>query len=86
MAHPLRISRSGKHRGSFHEIILEEKMVLKIYALIWVLGISAATILYLTGNLTPFMQVVFGLLTFAATFLGFLSVVPAVIFHSPTKH
>lgn len=61
-------------------------MVIKIYALIWVLGITAASICYLTGNLTPFMQVAFGLLTFGTLFMGFLSVIPSVIFHGPTKH
>ena len=62
-------------------------MVLKIYIALWILGITAAVTLYLTGNLTPFLQVVFGLLTFSATFLGFLSVIPATIFHgAPKEH
>lgn len=61
-------------------------MIVKIYGLIWLVGIIAAAVFYLTGNLTPFMQVVFGLLTFGATYLGFLSIIPVTIFHAPEKH
>lgn len=61
-------------------------MVLKIYALIWLLGVTAAGLIYLTGNMSPFLKVLFGLFTFGALFLGFLSVIPSVIFHAPDKH
>jgi hypothetical protein len=60
-------------------------MVLKIYISIWIFGIIAAGICYLTGNLTPLMKVLFGLLTFGTMFMGFLSVIPATIFHSDKK-
>lgn len=61
-------------------------MIVKVYALIWVLGLMAAGILYLTGNLTPVWQVVFGFLTFGMIFMGMISVLPAVTHHEPTKH
>lgn len=61
-------------------------MIVKIYALIWVLGLLAAGILYLTGNLTPLMQIIFGFLTFGAIFMGMISVLPFVAtHHSPSK-
>ena len=60
-------------------------MVLKGYIAIWILGIIAAAIVYFTGNLTPFMKVLFGFFTFGAIFLGFLSVIPSVIFHGEPK-
>lgn len=62
-------------------------MVAKIYFSLWIFGLMAAGILYLTGNLTPFMRVVFGFLTFGTLFMGFLSVIPTTIFHgSPKEH
>lgn len=60
-------------------------MVLKIYISLWILGIAAAVTFYLTGNLTPFMKVVFGFLTFGTLFMGFLSVIPSTIFHAPPR-
>lgn len=61
-------------------------MIVKIYAMIWVLGILAAALLYLTGNLTPIVQVVFGFLTFGTVFMGMLSVLPAATSHQTAKH
>lgn len=62
-------------------------MVLKGYIAIWALGIIAAAVVYFTGNLTPFMKVLFGFFTFGAIFLGFLSVIPSTVFHGePKKH
>lgn len=62
-------------------------MIIKVYALIWVLGLTAAGILYATGNLTPVVQVVFGFLTFGMIFMGMIAVLPVVTtHHEPTKH
>lgn len=62
-------------------------MVLKGYIALWILGIIAAAIFYLTGNLTPFWKVMFGFFTFGAIFMGFLSVIPSTVFHGePKKH
>ena len=62
-------------------------MVLKIYFSLWILGIIAAGIFYFTGNLTPFLKVLFGFLTFGTLFMGFLSVIPTTIFHgTPKEH
>lgn len=62
-------------------------MILKGYLAIWTVGIVAALIVYLTGNLTPFWKVLFGFFTFGAVFLGFLSVIPSTVFHGePKKH
>jgi hypothetical protein len=62
-------------------------MITKIYASIWVLGILAAAILYLTGNFTPVVQIVFGFLSFGAIFMGMIAVLPLTVApHSPSKH
>lgn len=62
-------------------------MIVKIYGAMWALGLLAAIILYLTGNLTPVMEVLFGFLTFGALFMGLIAVLPATEFHAPThKH
>ncbi len=61
-------------------------MIAKIYLMLWVLGITTATALYLTGNLTPFLQVLFGLLTFGTLMFGFISIIPATFFHGTKEH
>lgn len=62
-------------------------MVTKIYALIWVLGFLAVGITYLTGNLNPFMVILFGFLSFGAIFMGMIGVLPMTQVHHPVnKH
>ena len=62
-------------------------MLLKIYGLIWVLGLLAVGVFYLSGNLNPLIQIVFGFLTFGAIFMGMIAVLPFAVTHrSPTKH
>lgn len=62
-------------------------MIIKIYALIWLLGLMIAGIFYLTGNLTPMVQIVFGFLTVTMVFMGVLSVLPTVLSdHTEPKH
>lgn len=62
-------------------------MIAKIYALIWILGLAAAGIFYLTGNLTPVIQIVFGFLTFGMIFMGMISILPfEATHHLPSKH
>lgn len=56
-------------------------MIVKIYALIWALGILAVGLFYLTGNFTPFVAVVFGFLSFGAIFMGMMSVLPSTTAH-----
>ena len=62
-------------------------MILKVYFSLWLIGIIAAVTLYLTGNLTPFLKVLFGLFTFGALAFGFISIIPATMFHGePREH
>lgn len=62
-------------------------MIVKVYALIWVVGIAAAAAFYLTGNLTPVMKVVFGFLSFGMVFMGMIGVLPITVAHpSAAKH
>ena len=56
-------------------------MITKIYALIWVLGLLAAGVFYLTGNLGPTATIVFGFLTFGMIFMGMISVLPSTVGH-----
>ena len=65
----------------------DKKMILKIYGLIWALGILAVAITYFAGLLNPFMVIVFGFFTFAAIYLGLISVLPLVFEpHPHSKH
>jgi hypothetical protein len=59
-----------------------KNMILKIYALVWFLGLLAAGVFYLTGNLGPVATVVFGFLTFGAIFMGMMGVLPSTVGHN----
>lgn len=62
-------------------------MIVKIYGLVWLLGLLAVGITYLTGNLSPVMIVLFGFLSFGTIFMGMMGVLPATEPHRPTsKH
>jgi hypothetical protein len=58
-------------------------MIVKIYALIWVLGLLAAGVFYLSGNLGPVATIVFGFLTFGTIFMGMMGVLPSTVGHHP---
>jgi hypothetical protein len=63
------------------------KMIVKIYGLVWLLGVLAVGVLYLTGNFTPSVSVLFGFLSFGAIFLGMIGVLPLTVAHpAPDKH
>lgn len=62
-------------------------MIVKIYALVWFLGLLAVGITYLTGNLNSVMIILFGFLSFGAVFMGMIGVLPLVsAHHAPTKN
>ena len=62
-------------------------MIVKIYALLWVLGLLAAGIFYLSDNLDPIATVVFGFLTFGMVFMGMMGVLPSTVGHNAAaKH
>lgn len=56
-------------------------MPVKIYAAVWLLGILAVLITYLTGNFTPPVAVFFGFLSFGAIFMGMMGVLPMTVTH-----
>lgn len=61
-------------------------MVTKIYAFVWLLGALAAGVLYLTGNFNPYVNILFGFLSFGAIFMGMIAVLPlTVVHHAPKK-
>lgn len=62
-------------------------MILKIYGLIWALGILAVGVTYLTGYFNMFAIIFFGFLSFAALYLGIISVLPLAFEpHPRAKH
>lgn len=62
-------------------------MMIKIYAAIWILGLVAAGLFYLTGNLGPIATIFFGFLTFGMVFMGMMGVLPSTVGHNANaKH
>lgn len=62
-------------------------MLVKLYALLWIIGILAAGIFYFTDNFTPLVAIIFGFLSFAAIYGGLISVLPVSETHqSSAKH
>ena len=61
-------------------------MIVKLYWLMWLLGIVAVGLFYFTGNFTPTVAIVFGFLSFGAIFMGIIGVLPISISHPPVKH
>jgi hypothetical protein len=89
MAYVLR-NMSVTVRGKFHQRTLSnseaKKMIVKVYALIWILGALAAAALYLTGFFTPVVSVLFGFLSFGAVFMGMIGVLPLTEAPHPKGH
>lgn len=56
-------------------------MIFKVYAAIWVVGILAVALTWLTGNFTPTVAVFFGFLSFGAIFMGMIGVLPMTVTH-----
>jgi hypothetical protein len=54
-------------------------MFIKLYASIWLLGILAVGLFYVTGNFTPLVSVAFGILSVGGVFTGMMNVLPGTI-------
>jgi len=61
-------------------------MMVKLYALMWLVGIVAVAAIYLTGNMTPEAAVFFGFLSFGAVFMGMMGVLPSTVTEANHKH
>ena len=61
-------------------------MMLKLYGLVWAVGIAGAAVTYLTGNMTPELTVLFGFLSFGAIFMGMIGVLPSTVSTANHKH
>ena len=54
-------------------------MMVKLYALVWAVGIAAVAATYITGAMTPTVAVFFGFLSFGAIFMGMMGVLPSTV-------
>jgi len=61
-------------------------MLVKLYWLMWLVGILAVVGLYFAGLFTPMMAIVFGFISFGAIFLGIIGVLPIAVSHPTAKH
>lgn len=61
-------------------------MMVKLYGLVWLAGIAAVAVTYLSGNMTPTVAVVFGFLSFGAIFMGIMGVLPSTVAEANHKH
>jgi hypothetical protein len=61
-------------------------MMVKLYALVWLLGAVAVGVTYLTGNMTPTVAVLYGFLSFGAVFMGLMGVLPSTVAEANHKH
>lgn len=64
----------------------QKEMMVKLYALAWLIGIAAVVATYLTGNMTPEAVVFFGFLSFGAVFMGIMGVLPSAVSEANHKH
>jgi hypothetical protein len=61
-------------------------MMVKLYAIVWAIGIAAVAVVYFTGNMTPELAVLFGFLSFGAIFMGMMGVLPSTVTEANHKH
>lgn len=63
-----------------------DRMLVKLYFLVWVIGITAVAITYFTGNMTSEAIVLYGFLSFGAIFMGIMGVLPSMVTEANHKH
>lgn len=66
----------------------EKTMMVKAYFGVWVLGLTAVLVTFMTGNMSPTMTVAFGFMSFGAIFMGMMGVLPTTVVHhdGPAQH
>lgn len=62
------------------------EMLTKVYFAFWALIVLAAIGFFVTGNLTPMVEVVFGFIAFGMVFMGIISVLPTSVHETLVKH
>jgi hypothetical protein len=60
--------------------------MVKAYFYLWLVIAAIFGAIFLTGNLTLTMLVVFGFIAFGVTFMGMMGVLPAVVTHETHRH
>lgn len=58
-------------------------MLEKIYFTVWALFLLALGVFYMTGILTPMIEVVFGFVFFGLIFMGMIGILPFHVSHHP---
>lgn len=62
------------------------EMLTKVYFALWGLIVLAAIGFFVTGNLTPMVEVVFGFIAFGMVFMGIISVLPTSVHETLVKY
>ena len=62
------------------------EMLTKVYFAFWALIVLAGIGFFVTGNLTPLVEVVFGFIAFGMVFMGIISVLPTSVHETLVKH
>lgn len=62
------------------------EMLTKVYFALWTLIVLAAIGFFVSGNLTPMVEVVFGFIAFGMVFMGIISVLPTSVHETLVKH
>lgn len=61
-------------------------MMVKLYAIVWVIGLAMVAAVYTTGNMTAELTVFFGFLSFGAVFMGMMGVLPSTVSEANRTH
>ena len=57
-------------------------MLTKVYGALWIITLSVALFIFLTGSMTIMALVVLGFVVFGLTFMGMMGVLPAMVVHA----
>lgn len=56
-------------------------MLERLYFALWAVFLLTLGLFYMTGNLTPYVEVVYGFIFFGLTFMGMIGVLPFHVTH-----
>jgi hypothetical protein len=77
----------GHSAAATFKPVEEDFMLTRIYAGLWIVVAFMAGLIYLSGNVSMLVAVVFGFICFGLVFMGMMSVLPSTVTHSrPVRH